>query len=505
MINYVKKMLTLLSGLLFLLGAPIVAQESSDAAFTVHVVQRGENLFRIALQYNRFAEDIAAANGITDSDSIAVGQRLIIPLPADAPQERITHIVLAGDTLASIAAAHGKTISDLLALNSLASADLIYVGQELIIVAGDSAAGVLSAGDSQPSKPTAAAPTVVPAIRAAPGLSHSFSRYGDLSQIFIHKVQSGETLSEIGLRYNQTIDALAQANNLADPGLLRVGQRLVVPGILLPQLTQVLPETVQAFTIDPLVLAGGRSGRIEVLTSEPVIISGHFLGRELRVIAREDGKRHNILIGIPMFTDLNVYPITLELRDDLGDAKPVGANVQIITGGYGRQTIRISDSELLAPAAEEEETALLARLTEPFTPERYWVNSLSLPAAAPINAVFGTLRSYNGSPFDRYHGGVDFAGAPGTSILAAAAGEVVMVDRLHIRGNTTLIDHGWGLFTLYAHQDETLVQLGDVVESGQLIGTVGSTGRSTGPHLHWEVWLNGVNVDPMQWVQEVFP
>ena len=100
---------------------------------------------------------------------------------------------------------------------------------------------------------------------------------------------------------------------------------------------------------------------------------------------------------------------------------------------------------------------------------------------------------------------MDFAGAPGTSILAAANGTVVMVDRLRIRGNTTLIDHGWGLYTLYAHQDETLVEVGSAVESGQVIGTIGSTGRSTGPHLHWEVWLKGVNVDPMQWVQETFP
>ena len=80
-----------------------------------------------------------------------------------------------------------------------------------------------------------------------------------------------------------------------------------------------------------------------------------------------------------------------------------------------------------------------------------------------------------------------------------------MVVRLNIRGNATLIDHGWGLFTLYAHQQGTLVSPGEIVAGGQVIGTVGSTGRSTGPHLHWEVWLNGVNVDPMQWVQEIFP
>ena len=499
------KSLSLLATALLLAGAPILAQESSDARFTVHVVQRGENLFRIALQYNRFAEEIAEANGIADSDSIVIGQRLIIPLPANSPQEQITHVVSAGETLANIATAYGNTVSQLMALNSLASADLIYVGQELTIVDGDPIARVETTGSSQPGKSNAGKATPAPTIVPGAGIPHSFSRTGDLSQVYVHIVQSGETLSEIGLRYNQTIDALASANNLADPGLLSVGQRLVVPGIRLPQLTHALPEYVVAFTIDPLVFSAGRSGRVELLTTKPVTISGKFLGRELRVIAREGGNRHNILIGIPMFTELNVYTMTLELQDEFGQSTPIGANVQVIAGGYGRQTIRISDSELLAPAMEEQEKALLALSTGRFTPERSWINSLSLPAAAPINAVFGILRSYNGSPFDRYHGGVDFAGAPGTSILAAADGTVVMADRLHIRGNTTLINHGWGLYTLYAHQDETLVQLGEVVATGQVIGTVGSTGRSTGPHLHWEVWLNGVNIDPMQWVQEVFP
>jgi len=489
-----------LAACLLLSSASLSAQDTGDAAFTVHVVQRGENLFRIALAYDLFAEDIAEANGITDSDSIAVGQRLIIPL-AIKPQPRVVHFVSSGESLASIASAYDMSVAALMSLNSLTAANHIYVGQELTIVAGQEAASESGEPIGQnPRPPATAAPS--------PGISHTFSRHGQPARAFVHTVKSGETLSEIGLRYNQTIDALARANNMADPGLLSVGQRLTVPGILLPQLTTALPDSVVAFTIDPLVFEAGRSGRVELLTNRAVAITGHFLGRELRVIQREDGKRHNILMGVPMFTKRNVYPLTLELREYASEstaAVTIIANVQVISGGYGRQTIKIADSELLAPATEEEEISLLARLTSGFGPERLWIDSLSLPAAAPINAVFGTLRSYNGSPFNRYHGGVDFAGAPGTSILAAADGRVVMVDRLRIRGNTTLIDHGWGLFTLYAHQDDTLVDLGADVALGQVIGTIGSTGRSTGPHLHWELWLNGVNVDPMQWVRETFP
>ena len=497
--------LILLTAWFIFLPAPHDAQESSDSAFSVHIVQSGENLFRIALLYNRFAEDIAEANGITNSDSISVGQRLIIPLAAGTPQQRITHVVSSGETLASIASEYGRSLAHLISLNRLASADLIYVGQALIIVDGEEGAATELSDVTKTNEPTGSQVSPVATVMPSSGVRHSFSRSGDPSDVFIHTVNPGETLSEIGLRYHQTIDALARANNMADPSFLSVGQRLTVPGILLPQLMQELPASVEAFTIDPLVFLAGRSGRVELLTSEPVTITGQFLGQELRVIKRESGMRHNILIGIPMFTKMSVYPLTLELTDDLEQAIPISAKVQVISGGYGRQTIKIADSELLAPAIEEEETSLLARVTGGFNLERFWTNGLNLPAAAPINAVFGTLRSYNGSPFNRYHGGVDFAGAPGTSVLAAADGTVVMVDRLQIRGNTTVIDHGWGLFTLYAHQQETLVELGMDVTSGQVIGTVGSTGRSTGPHLHWEAWLNGVNVDPMQWVQEDFP
>ena len=139
-----------------------------------------------------------------------------------------------------------------------------------------------------------------------------------------------------------------------------------------------------------------------------------------------------------------------------------------------------------------------------FTPTRYFDGPLSLPAAASISSRFGRKRSYDGGPFDHFHTGTDFAAAPGSPVMAAAPGYVVFADKLDVRGNVTIIDHGWGIYTVYCHQTAQYVKVGDFVNTGQVIGTVGSTGRVTGPHLHWEVWVNGVQVDPMQWVQESF-
>lgn len=480
----------------------LLAQGQNSSVLTVHVVQRGENLFRIALQYDLFANEVAKANGITDNDSIVVGQRLIIPLIHDLPDEPLTHTALAGETIHSIATAYGKTIEELLSLNALAEDAEVYVGQRLVIVPGELAADptptlVLSVAEE--STPPSPQPISVGAANPSRLI------LGDPSFAFVHTVEAGDTVFDISMRFNLTVSDIAKENSLRDPTQIFIGQRLVIPGIEPPRLAHDLPDIVTSFTIDPLILQEGRTGRFKVQTTAPVVVSGTFLGQELRIIASDDNTIHNVMVGIPMFTEQGVYPLRLDLVDEEATSVSIAANLQIIGGGYGYQTISIDNSELLSPAVESEERALLVRVTTPFTQEKYWDESLSLPAAATMNARFGTLRSYNGSAYDRYHHGVDFAGATGTPVLAAADGRVVLADMLNIRGHTTVIDHGWGLYTAYAHQNSIQVSLGEQVTSGQIIGAIGSTGRSTGPHLHWEAWLNGVNVDPLQWVQQVFP
>jgi murein DD-endopeptidase MepM/ murein hydrolase activator NlpD len=119
--------------------------------------------------------------------------------------------------------------------------------------------------------------------------------------------------------------------------------------------------------------------------------------------------------------------------------------------------------------------------------------------------VFGTRRSYNGSDFTYYHTGLDLYGSTTTPVLAPAAGRVAFTSFLTVRGNTTYIDHGLGVFSGFLHQSQILVQPGDLVEPGQIVGYVGGTGRVTGPHLHWEVWVGGVPVEPLIWTRSTFP
>jgi murein DD-endopeptidase MepM/ murein hydrolase activator NlpD len=100
---------------------------------------------------------------------------------------------------------------------------------------------------------------------------------------------------------------------------------------------------------------------------------------------------------------------------------------------------------------------------------------------------------------------LDYCGQIGDPIYAAAPGVVVFAEPSTVRGNATMIDHGMGVFSAYMHQSEILVNVGDRVEQGQLIGRVGNTGRVEGPHLHFEVLVGGVPVNPLDWLNKEYP
>lgn len=122
-----------------------------------------------------------------------------------------------------------------------------------------------------------------------------------------------------------------------------------------------------------------------------------------------------------------------------------------------------------------------------------------------INAPFGQRRAYNDEPPYETHWGVDYDAAQGTAVYAPAAGTVVLARPLELRGNTLIVDHGAGVFTLYAHLSAFKAVVGQVVQAGDLIALVGSTGNALGPHLHWEVHVAGPAVEPQEWLDRVWP
>jgi murein DD-endopeptidase MepM/ murein hydrolase activator NlpD len=118
------------------------------------------------------------------------------------------------------------------------------------------------------------------------------------------------------------------------------------------------------------------------------------------------------------------------------------------------------------------------------------------PVDGEVISTFGLRRILNGIPKSP-HNGVDFRGAAGTPIKAMARGEVALADDLYYTGKTVILDHGGGLFSLYAHLETLTVTPGEMVAPGKRIGTIGSTGRSTGPHLHMGTRLGKARIDPL--------
>ncbi|CCQ74888.1 M23 family metallopeptidase [Magnetospira sp. QH-2] len=149
------------------------------------------------------------------------------------------------------------------------------------------------------------------------------------------------------------------------------------------------------------------------------------------------------------------------------------------------------------------EGALIKQVRKIDGAEPMFTSGFQWPVAGPISGVFGSQRILNGKPKNP-HNGVDIAAPRGTPIGACADGVVALVhDDMFYTGKTVMLDHGHGLTSVYIHMDSLLVTEGQRLTKGQILGTVGSTGRATGPHLHWGVSLFATHVDPQLLVGEM--
>ncbi len=138
------------------------------------------------------------------------------------------------------------------------------------------------------------------------------------------------------------------------------------------------------------------------------------------------------------------------------------------------------------------------------TPEKYWNGPFKRPSSGYVSTTYGIRRYYNGEFAENYyHRGVDYAAGTGSPVVAPAAGKIALVglesQGFELHGNTVGIDHGQGVVSILIHLSRVDVKEGEIVKAGQVVGGVGSTGISTGPHLHWGLYVNGQAVDPVPW------
>lgn len=226
-------------------------------------------------------------------------------------------------------------------------------------------------------------------------------------------------------------------------------------------------------------------------------------GAETAPEARHEGRRLFVtekdgewiaLVGIPLSAEPG--ELTIEVHGG-GKARKVG--FAVMGKAYETQHITVANRRHVDPDPEDlERIARESALTE--VAVSTWTERLPrldflLPVEGRVSGTFGLRRYFNGQP-RRPHSGIDIAAPTGTPVRAPADGTVVEAGDFFFSGNMIYLDHGYGVLTMYAHLDGIEVWPGERVRRGDRIGTVGMTGRVTGPHLHWTVYLNRTVVDP---------
>jgi murein DD-endopeptidase MepM/ murein hydrolase activator NlpD len=398
-------------------------------------------------------------------------------LPADptsaASDEMPVYVVQPGDTLYSIAQRFGSTVEAIVAANDIADPSLIEVGQKLRI-------------------PTAE-PERVPQIQAQPNRRQ-------------HTVRRGETLPFLAFQYGTTVWHLQQANALSRLDLLWPEQVLEIPPAAVPHGgVPSLPEVAA----DPSPVVQGQTLVVWVQSEEALDLSGWFLGQELRFVEGEQGTW--ALIGVDPFTAPGAYRLVLQADEaESGDHLSLQETFTVTEGTFTTYNVVVpaERQSLLDPELSAIEREKVNAVFATWSEGRLWSGVFGLPLAGVelrITSPFGQRRSYSGGPPSSYHSGLDYGADEGVPVLAPITATVALAEALQVRGNAVILDHGLGVLTGFWHLSRIDVVPGQVVGKGEVIGLVGNTGLSTGPHLHWEMRVLNVPVSPLQWTEREFP
>ncbi len=198
------------------------------------------------------------------------------------------------------------------------------------------------------------------------------------------------------------------------------------------------------------------------------------------------------------------YPLKLTYNDPAGRGRELSQNIKVVKYDFKLQNLYLPSEkeELTNTANDDADNAQLAPTYASFSPNFLFTGKWVLPGSGEITTEFAEKRAYGDSTDYKYiHGGIDYGMPLGAPVYAPADGKVIYTaDNMLVRGNAVAIDHGVGLTSYYYHLNSYTVKPGDMVKKGQIIARVGTTGRSNGPHLHWEVRVNGVITYPLLFI-----
>jgi murein DD-endopeptidase MepM/ murein hydrolase activator NlpD len=458
----------LLSFILILTFRPGPVRAQQGAPY--YLVRQGDTLSVIARTFGTTVEALARANAISDPSLLYPGMELVVPSYEGIQGELTIAQVSIGESLFSLASRFSLSVDQMVHLNRVVNPERVYAGQPWVVI--EVAEQSLPASGAQLRLPRAGETRLLLAARQG---------------IHPWMIGGNGTLSLRKWRLPET------------PFLVPGGEPL----------THALPAPITTVEMTPEPAIQGKTTAIRISAEADLVLQGSLGEHELHFLPNGEGDRV-VLQGIHAMAEPGLYDLELVVRYEEEEAGRFRFRqpVSVTAGDYGFENINGVPPETIDPQVTGPEEAFVAELLAPVTPERYWSGPFVFPSTyytESFLSTFGTRRSYNWGAFQYYHTGMDFYANTGMPIQASAAGRVVFAGSLKVRGGVTYIDHGWGVYSGYFHQSEIFVEEGQFVEKGELIGEVGGTGRSTGPHMHWEIWVGGVPVDPIDWVEGGFP
>ncbi|MBC7238794.1 MAG: M23 family metallopeptidase, partial [Chloroflexi bacterium] len=259
--------------------------------------------------------------------------------------------------------------------------------------------------------------------------------------------------------------------------------------------------------LEPSQVIQGQSAIVRVAANRPCALSGAIEGRPLLFVPEsalaEAPYRYTAYVGVHAMAPLGAQTLWVQARTKDGQQVTLETTLTVLAGKYAEERIRLTaeTQKLLDPAISEPEQRRIDQVYARRTPTKLWQGTFSWPWQGPITSSFGTRRAYGGGPATTFHAGLDIDGETGDPVQAPAAGIVALAEVLQVRGGTVILDHGAGVLSGYFHLQSIAVREGETVEPGTLLGEIGSTGLSTGSHLHWEMRIGGIAVDPREWLE----
>jgi murein DD-endopeptidase MepM/ murein hydrolase activator NlpD len=232
--------------------------------------------------------------------------------------------------------------------------------------------------------------------------------------------------------------------------------------------------------------------------SSPTLAVARWNGRLVYLTPQAGGAV--AMLGADLALPPGDYPLILAVTDPCGETQFLSANIEVVAVPRKEERLRLPEAvvsprkpKVLARISRE---AILVRNL--FGKESFGMRAerFSLPVNDPTGSGFGLRRILNGLPRS-LHAGIDFRSPRGRTVRAAGTGRVVFAGDLFFTGRTVILDHGEGLYTLYAHLEKVICRVGQELGTSEPLGMVGSSGRATGPHLHWGARLRGDRIDPL--------